>query len=92
MNQIIPKSALNITKGGEPSKYTYYGDSGKVSCFFFLLIYLSNRLESDPFPNLTTGCQLLLLPTLHHPYLPPPRSDGSRYDCRPHRFVEGRKR
>lgn len=33
MNQIIPKSALNITKGGEPSKYTYYGDSGKVCCF-----------------------------------------------------------
>lgn len=30
MNQIIPKSALKITKGGEPGKYTYYGDSGKV--------------------------------------------------------------
>ena len=28
MNQIIPKSQLKITKGGEPSKYTYYGDSG----------------------------------------------------------------
>ncbi|CAK1357801.1 unnamed protein product [Cercospora beticola] len=35
MNQIIPKSALNITKGGEPSKYTYYGDSGKaVNCYY----------------------------------------------------------
>lgn len=30
LNQIIPKSALKITKGGEPGKYTYYGDSGKV--------------------------------------------------------------
>ena len=33
MNQIIPKSALKITKGGEPGKYTYYGDSGKVSSY-----------------------------------------------------------
>ena len=31
MNQIIPKDALKITKGGEPSKYTYYGDSGMFS-------------------------------------------------------------
>lgn len=28
MNQIVPKSALKITEGGEPAKYTYYGDSG----------------------------------------------------------------
>ena len=28
MNQIVPKDSLKITKGGEPSKYTYYGDSG----------------------------------------------------------------
>ncbi|EME45997.1 hypothetical protein DOTSEDRAFT_70116 [Dothistroma septosporum NZE10] len=35
MNQIIPKNQLKITKGGEPSKYTYYGDSGKgVNCYY----------------------------------------------------------
>lgn len=28
MNQIIPKANLKLTSGGEPSKYTYYGDSG----------------------------------------------------------------
>ena len=28
LNQIIPKDQLKITKGGEPSVYTYYGDSG----------------------------------------------------------------
>ncbi|KAK5679046.1 hypothetical protein LTR17_021245 [Elasticomyces elasticus] len=28
MNQIIPKSALKITQGGEPSNYQYKGDSG----------------------------------------------------------------
>ncbi|KAF1978875.1 hypothetical protein BU23DRAFT_448826 [Bimuria novae-zelandiae CBS 107.79] len=36
LNQIIPKSALKITKG-EPDlgKYTYYGESGKgVHCYF----------------------------------------------------------
>jgi hypothetical protein len=31
MNQIIPKSALKITKGGEPSKYSYKGDSGTLT-------------------------------------------------------------
>lgn len=30
MNQIVPKSALKITEGGEPAKYTYYGDSGAL--------------------------------------------------------------
>lgn len=44
MNQIIPKSALKITKGGEPGKYTYYGDSGKVP------FPLTN--PSPPFPPL----------------------------------------
>ena len=35
MNQIIPKSQLKITEGGEPSVYTYYGDSGKgVHCYY----------------------------------------------------------
>ncbi|KAK3716524.1 hypothetical protein LTR37_006420 [Vermiconidia calcicola] len=35
MNQIIPKSNLKITQGGEPGKYTYYGDSGKgVHCYY----------------------------------------------------------
>ncbi|KAK5122648.1 hypothetical protein LTR85_003911 [Meristemomyces frigidus] len=28
MNQIIPKSALKITSGGEPGNYKYKGDSG----------------------------------------------------------------
>jgi len=28
MNQIIPKSALKITAGGEPGNYKYTGDSG----------------------------------------------------------------
>ncbi|KAK3650969.1 hypothetical protein LTR56_006020 [Elasticomyces elasticus] len=35
MNQIIPKSALKITQGGEPSNYQYKGDSGSsVNCFY----------------------------------------------------------
>ncbi|PVH91904.1 hypothetical protein DM02DRAFT_310312 [Periconia macrospinosa] len=36
LNQIIPKSALSITKGGDDlGKYTYYGDSGKgVHCYY----------------------------------------------------------
>jgi len=33
MNQIIPKSALKITNGGEPSNYKYTGDSGTFSEF-----------------------------------------------------------
>merc|ERR1712154_304623 len=35
MNQIIPKSNLKITQGGEPACYTYKGDSGKsVNCYY----------------------------------------------------------
>ncbi|KAH7066380.1 Mss4-like protein [Paraphoma chrysanthemicola] len=35
LNQIIPKSALNITKGKDLGKYTYKGDSGKgVHCYY----------------------------------------------------------
>ncbi|KAF2708038.1 hypothetical protein K504DRAFT_381707 [Pleomassaria siparia CBS 279.74] len=36
LNQIIPKSALKITKGEDKlGKYTYYGESGKgVHCYF----------------------------------------------------------
>ncbi|GAB7356419.1 hypothetical protein MBLNU459_g7191t1 [Dothideomycetes sp. NU459] len=36
LNQIIPKSALKITKGGNVLKsYTYKGDSGKdVNCYY----------------------------------------------------------
>ncbi|KAF2662023.1 hypothetical protein K491DRAFT_700701 [Lophiostoma macrostomum CBS 122681] len=36
LNQIIPKSALKISKGEDKlSKYTYYGESGKpVYCYF----------------------------------------------------------
>jgi len=36
LNQIIPKNALNITKGKDNlGKYTYYGDSGKgVHCYY----------------------------------------------------------
>jgi hypothetical protein len=31
LNQIIPKDALKITKGGDAlKKYTYYGDSGAI--------------------------------------------------------------
>lgn len=34
LNQIIPKSALKITKGGLKT-YTYHGDSGKaVNCYY----------------------------------------------------------
>lgn len=29
MNQIVPKSALKITAGGEPGCYSYKGDSGE---------------------------------------------------------------
>jgi len=35
LNQIIPKSALKITKGSDLGNYTYYGDSGKgVHCYY----------------------------------------------------------
>lgn len=37
MNQIIPKSALKITQGGEPAAYTYYGDSGELSGLIAIL-------------------------------------------------------
>lgn len=34
LNQIVPKSALNVTKGGLKA-YTYKGDSGKsVNCYY----------------------------------------------------------
>ncbi|KAK3115381.1 hypothetical protein LTR53_005328 [Teratosphaeriaceae sp. CCFEE 6253] len=34
-NQIVPKSVLKITKGGEPSNYKYTGDSGNsVNCYY----------------------------------------------------------
>lgn len=37
MNQIIPKSALSFTKGGDKLKhYTYKGDSGNdVNCYYW---------------------------------------------------------
>ncbi|GAB7329791.1 hypothetical protein MBLNU13_g01517t1 [Cladosporium sp. NU13] len=35
LNQIVPKSALKITSGGEPAKYSYKGDSGNsVDCYY----------------------------------------------------------
>lgn len=34
LNQIVPKSALKITAGGEPSKYSYKGDSGMFTLSF----------------------------------------------------------
>ncbi|QIW98466.1 hypothetical protein AMS68_003984 [Peltaster fructicola] len=35
LNQIVPKSTLKITKGGEPSVYSYKGDSGNsVKCYY----------------------------------------------------------
>ncbi|KAL1590887.1 hypothetical protein WHR41_00488 [Cladosporium halotolerans] len=35
LNQIVPKSSLKITAGGEPSKYSYKGDSGNsVNCYY----------------------------------------------------------
>lgn len=35
LNQIIPKDALNVTKGGDNlGKYTYYGESGGFPVFF----------------------------------------------------------
>lgn len=73
MNQIIPKSALKITKGGEPGKYTYYGDSGKVPF----------PINPSPIhPSLTfsfyIGSQLLLLPQMYLSHLPSSRSHGPR--------------
>jgi hypothetical protein len=33
----VPKSALKITSGGEPAKYSYKGDSGEFKqCLFWL--------------------------------------------------------
>lgn len=76
MNQIIPKSALKITKGGEPGKYTYYGDSGKVT---------SSIPPTPPFSPLSNtlflvniGSQLLLLPQMYLSHLPSSRSHGPR--------------
>lgn len=35
LDQIIPKSQLKITAGGEPGCYTYKGDSGNsVNCYY----------------------------------------------------------
>lgn len=78
MNQIIPKSALKITKGGEPGKYTYYGDSGKVP-------FPPHKSLPLPFPPLSNtfflvniGSQLLLLPQMYLSHLPSSRSHGPR--------------
>lgn len=93
MNQIIPKSQLKITSGGEPAKYTYYGDSGKSSIIpqYYPMPFLPLKM---PF-TLTNvrpsrqGSQLLLLPKVHHTHLPPPRGHGSRHDHRTHCSFEG---
>jgi len=69
LNQIVPKSALKITSGGEPSKYSYKGDSGKST----------NRGRALPLSADVRHrklCQLLLLPSLHDAHLPPPGSHG----------------
>ena len=85
MNQIIPKNQLKLTKGGEPSKYTYYGDSGmsfQVLCGFpsdLADLVLLHR----------QGCQLLLLPTMHLAHLSPPGGYGPRHHHRPHRSSSG---
>lgn len=81
MNQIIPKSALKITKGGEPGKYTYYGDSGKVHTPH---INPSPPLTIPPFLSplsntfFSIGSQLLLLPQMYLSHLPSSRSHGPR--------------
>lgn len=76
MNQIIPKSALKITKGGEPGKYTYYGDSGKVPPHKSLPLPFPPSLTLFFLVNI--GSQLLLLPQMYLSHLPPSRSHGPR--------------
>lgn len=77
MNQIIPKSALKITKGGEPGKYTYYGDSGKVPPIYPSPPYIPPSFS--PLSNtFYIGSQLLLLPQMYLSHLPSSRSHGPR--------------
>lgn len=86
MNQIIPKSALKITKGGEPGKYTYYGDSGKVHLPPHQSIPPHQSLNHPPsisplsntFFLVNIGSQLLLLPQMYLSHLPSSRSHGPR--------------
>ena len=77
MNQIIPKSQLKITQGGEPAVYTYYGDSGEHTALALLIGGLTIIFRQRG--------ELLLLSEVHNTYLPPPNGDGSRHhhcpDC-----------
>lgn len=67
MNQIVPKNVLKITKGeGSLKAYTYKGDSGMSAIFKDGLTTAVTDISTRQ------GGQLLLLPELHHPRLPPP--------------------
>lgn len=90
LNQIIPKSALKITKGGEPGKYTYYGDSGKVPP----PPHQSPPYIPPPPPSFSNtfyiGSQLLLLPQMYLSHLPSSRSHGPRnHYCSNGTFARG---
>jgi hypothetical protein len=60
LNQIVPKSALKITSGGEPSKYSYKGDSGKLTHHGLafsrsvLMWYTGNSVNCYYCPHCTT--------------------------------------
>ena len=101
LNQMANEGDLKITKGTTKT-YTYYGDSGTSLPQLFSHLaqasltdmvhktfkHPSHRLIRFVFTPSRQASQLLLLPQLHRPYLPPPDRARSQ-DCRPHSTVAG---
>ena len=81
LNQIVPKSALKITSGGEPGKYSYKGDSGSLQHITYLFHLLDLSVLTTKRRKLR---RLLLLPEVHDAHLPPPASHGPGYYHCPH--------
>jgi hypothetical protein len=83
-NYIVGREGLRVTKGS-PSVYTYQGASGE-----FDAVILTAVLKLMCFVS-RQGCQMLFLPELHKPYLPPPRRDA-RQDHSSHSLAGWRQR
>lgn len=50
LNQIVPKSSLKITAGGEPSKYSYKGDSGMFNPYHSLTTSFDTNTQPKETP------------------------------------------
>jgi len=74
LNAIVPRENFKLTKGNLKA-YTYAGDSGKS-------VVRRSRHKAqlgDKNAILRSSAELLLLPQLHFPPLPPPGNNGPGY-------------